>query len=581
MRLLRTYARPHLGVLFMGFLCLMILSGASVAPAKLMEDVVNEIFVARNGHMLFPVTAMIVGAFLLKGFAHYGASVTMEYVGQRMIADIQCDLFNHLIREDLAFFHNTPSGELLSRFHNDVNKLKNAVTSTLSSVGKDTLTLIFFVGLMFYQDWLLALIALFIVPVAVLPVVRIGKRIRRASINIQEHTAELTVLLSQIFQGMRIIKAYCMEKYEQTRIHHMIETIFKRSLKAVRIRAVTHPLMEFLGGIAIGAVVLYGGSQVIYGYQTPGAFFSFIAALMLAYEPLKRLANLNANLQEQLGAAGRVFALLDHHPFIREQPQAQSLVQVKGLINFKEVSFTYPHSHIPVLKRVSLTIYPGQRVAIVGASGSGKSTLMNLIPRFYDVTEGAVEIDGQNIRHCTLQSLRQNIALVSQEVMLFDDSIRANIAYGRTDASADEIEAAARAAAAHEFIQELSDGYETLVGEHGVKLSGGQRQRIAIARALLKRAPIVLLDEPTSALDSESEQKIQTALKTLIHGRTTIIIAHRLATVKDADVIFVIEKGEIIASGAHLQLLETCPQYRQLAKSQLYRDDGVSYETVA
>ena len=569
-RLMFSYAKPYGYDLLLGLGCLLILSLMSVAPAKLIENVVNEIFVARNGDMLLPVTSMILGAFLLKGLANYGSSVAMEYVGQRIVCDIQRDLFAHLIHEDLAFHHNTPSGELLSRFSNDVNKLQNAVTSTLSSLGKDTLTLMFFIGLMFYQDWMLASFSFFILPIAVLPVVRIGKRMRRASTTIQEQTAELTVLMNQAFQGIRVIKTYCMEKYEQSRINAMVELIFKRAFKAVRTRSAIHPIMESLGGIAIGTVVLYGGAQVIKGTQTPGAFFSFIAALMLAYEPFKRLANLNANLQEQLGAASRVFAVLDHQPTIQDRPQANILENVQGQVSFDNVSFCYPHTKKTIIHGLSLTINKGERVAFVGRSGAGKSTLINLIPRFYDTNQGRITIDGHDVRDVMLSSLRQNIALVSQEVMLFDDTIAANIGYGRQGATTDEIYQAARAAAAHDFITGLPEGYATLTGEHGVKLSGGQRQRIAIARAILKNAPILLLDEPTSALDSEAEEKVQDALHSLMHSRTTLIIAHRLATVRDAHRIVVIDEGQILAIGTHEELLKSCPTYHHLAKAQFH-----------
>ena len=569
-RLIVDYAKPYGLVLLGGFICLIILSLTSVAPAKLIENIVNDIFVARNPHMLIPVTAMILGAFFLKGLANYGSSVTMEYVGQRIVCDIQRDLFSHVINEDLAFHHNTPSGELLSRFNNDVNKLQNAVTSTLSSLGKDTLTLIFFIGLMFYQDWVLASFSFFILPIAVLPVIRIGKRIRRASTTIQEHTADLTVLMNQAFQGIRIIKAYNMEDYEKSRIYTVVESIFKRTFKAVRTRSAIHPIMELLGGIAIGIVVLYGGNQVIKGTQTPGAFFSFIAALMLAYEPFKRLANLNANLQEQLGAASRVFAVLDHQPTIQNRPQAITLGQVQGHISFENINFHYPHTTKSILNSLTLTIRKGERIAFVGRSGAGKSTLINLIPRFYDIDHGCIMIDGFDVRDVTIQSLRQNIALVSQEVTLFDDTIAANIAYGRQGATTQEIYQAATSAAAHAFITDLPEGYATLAGEQGVKLSGGQRQRIAIARAFLKNAPILLLDEPTSALDSESEEKIQEALNTLMQDRTTLIIAHRLATIRHADKIVVIEAGQILDSGSHNELLVRCPLYHQLAKSQFH-----------
>ena len=570
-RLLKQYLRPYVKILILGFVCMLLLSAASVAPAKLIENVVNDIFIAKNADMLLPVTLFIVGAFFFKGIAHYGAVVCMDYVGQRIVANIQSDLFKALIAADLAFFHNTPSGELVSRFTNDVDKLRYAVTGTLSSVGKDTLTFAFFVGLMFYQDCFLASVSFFVVAMASLPVAGIGKRIRRASTNIQEETASLVILLTQAFQGIRLVKSYCMESYENSRIHGLVETIFKRTYKASKTRSTTHPLMEFLGGTATAIVIFYGGKQVIAGVHTPGAFFSFIAALMLVYEPLKRLANLNSNLQEQLGAAGRVFAILDYTPAIVSPENPEAFDHIKGAITFDKVHFSYDGTH-PILDHINLNIQPGQKIAFVGSSGAGKSTILNLLLRFYDVTDGRILIDGKDIRHVTLQNLRHNISLVSQEVTLFDDTVAANIRYGSLNANDESLHRASVSAAAHDFIEGLPMGYETQVGEQGVKLSGGQRQRISIARAMLKDAPILLLDEPTSALDSASEAIVQEALDVLMKGRTTLVVAHRLATVMASDVIFVVDQGRIVAQGTHSQLLQTNPLYGQLCASQLLSD---------
>ena len=390
---------------------------------------------------------------------------------------------------------------------------------------------------------------------------------RKASTHIQERTAVFTSLLTQAFQGIRLIKSYCMEAHQTQEANRTIEEIFNRSFKASRIRSASHPMMEFLGGVAIAVVVIYGGSQVIEGKQNPGAFFSFITALLMTYEPLKRLANLNANLQDQLAAVTRVFQFLDLKPEIREDANARTFHVQQGEISFKNVSFSYGREE--VLTQLTLHIPSGKTIALVGASGSGKSTILNLIPRFYDVSQGAITIDGTDIRQVTLHSLRENMALVSQDIILFNESVRANIAFGNPRALEKDILKAAELAAAHQFIIDLPQGYDTLVGEQGVCLSGGQRQRVAIARALLKNAPIILLDEPTSALDSASEQKVQHALKTLMHNRTTIIIAHRLATIMDADIIFVIDRGQVVASGRHVELMRTHTRYAQLCQAQL------------
>jgi subfamily B ATP-binding cassette protein MsbA len=364
-----------------------------------------------------------------------------------------------------------------------------------------------------------------------------------------------------------------MEKYEQSRLSQAIHSVFKRTIKGVRVKSATHPIMEFLGGIAIAAVIVYGGSQVIAGKQTPGAFFAFITALIMSYEPLKRLANLNANLQEQLAAAGRIFELLDYKNYIADLPEASDIKISKGHIRFHNVCFHYFPDHT-ILKNVTLDIPPGQTVALVGPSGGGKSTLMNLILRFFEVVYGEICIDNHPLPKFTLQSLRQQIALVSQEVILFDDTVYGNILYGKSNATEGEVIAAAKAAGAHDFIMTLPQGYSTYVGEQGLRLSGGQRQRLSIARAMVKNAPILLMDEPTSALDSESEQMIQGALRSLMRNKTTLIIAHRLATVRDADIIYVIEEGMVTAKGKHHVLLKTSPKYAQWCKIQFEQSEN-------
>jgi len=416
---------------------------------------------------------------------------------------------------------------------------------------------------MFYQDWLLALVSFFVFPLAIRPIVGIGRRIRRVAANTQAEIGQFTTLLSQTFQGARHVKAYGMEEYEERRAVGLIERVFMLIDRNTRTRSRASPMMETLGGMAIAVVILYGGHQVISDARTPGALFSFITALLLAYQPLKSLANLNASLQEGLAAAQRIFEVLDLEPMIRDIPGARPLHIAGGEIRFHDVCFGYVPG-ILAIDRISLTIPAGHTVALVGPSGAGKSTMLNLIPRFFDVAAGSISIDRQDVRSVTLASLRAAIALVAQEVSLFDDTVRANIAYGRFGASAAEIEEAARAAAADAFIRELPCGYDTLVGEHGVRLSGGQRQRIAIARAMLKNAPILLLDEATAALDSEAERQVQTALNTLIRGRTTLVIAHRLSTIQRADLICVMNRGQIVETGRHGELLAQGGLYARL-----------------
>ena len=562
-RLAREFIRPHAGRIALAFLLMGLAAASTALRAWLMQPVLDRIFVARDGSLLLLIAGGALALALVKGLADYGEAVLMTRVGQRVIADVQIALFARLMRADLAYFHAHPSGTLISRFTSDAVLLRSAAASVLGAIGKDAVTVAFLVGVMFYQDWLLALVSFFVFPLAIHPIVGIGRRIRRVSANTQAEIGQLTTLLSQTFQGARHVKAYGMEGYEERRATGLFERLFALIDRASRTRSRASPMMETLGGAAIGIVILYGGRQVISGARTPGALFSFITALLLAYQPLKSLANLNASLQEGLAAAQRVFEVLDVEPTIRDMPGARPLRVTDGEIRFEGVRFGYAAGAV-ALDGVSLTIPAGRTVALVGPSGAGKSTILNLIPRFFDVDEGSIAIDGQDVRSVTLASLRGAIALVAQEVSLFDDTVRTNIAYGRFGAPREEVEAAARAAAADGFIRELPQGYDTLVGEHGVRLSGGQRQRVAIARAMLKDAPILLLDEATSALDSESERQVQTALRALMRGRTTLVIAHRLSTVQGADLICVVDRGHIVEIGRHAELLAGDGLYARL-----------------
>lgn len=570
-RLWREHIRPYKWYICGGLFCMAVAAMTTAMLAKMLQPLFDDVFVAQNEDMLMNVAMLVLGIFILKGISGYGESVSLIYVGQRIIGDIQKRLFDHFMSADLSYFHTHPSGELVSRVLNDVNLMRNAVTTALVSMGKDFLSLVFLIGLMFYQDWLLASIAFFVFPIALIPIVKIGKKMRKVSINTQEEMGLFTILLHQVFQGMRIVKSYAMEAYEKERAHRLISTLNFLNIKGGKVRSASHPIMETLGGIAIVIVILYGGTQVIAGNRTTGTFISFITALLLAYEPLKRLANLNANLQEGLAAVWRIFDAIDEKPSINDAPNATSLSIKNGRIDFDDVSFSYPNGK-KAIQNVTLSVPAGQRIALVGPSGAGKSSLLNLIPRFHDVLSGRLKIDGIDIRYLTLSSLRSQIALVSQEVVLFDDTVRANIAYGRWNASDEEIIQASKAAAAHEFIKHLPQGYETIVGEQGIRLSGGQRQRLAIARAMLKNAPILLLDEATSSLDTESERKVQSALDRLMDGRTTVVIAHRLSTVLDADRIYVIEDGQVTEQGTHQELLQMSGTYAYLVDLQFTTD---------
>ena len=566
-RLWHDAIRNYIGWVVLAVLCMSVMAGTNAFSAYLMKPIVDDVFVAKNEAMLWPVGLLVIGTFMIKGFANYSQSMLMNHVGLRIIADTQNRLFTHLAHMNLNFFHRNPTGTLISRFTLDIHQMKVAVSNGLTGFGKDLLTLIGLIGVMFYQDWQLAFASFFAFPLAIYPIVRIGRRMRKVTANTQVELGLFTTVLTQTFQGIRVVKAYGMQAYEASRIADVVERIYKLNMKAARTREISRPIMETLGGGAIFVVIVYGGSRVIAETTTAGAFFSFLTALQMAYEPMKRLAGLNASMQQGLAGAERLYQLLDQQPDIADKPDALDLGKVSGAVPFDDVTFAYS-GEIKALSDVSISIPAGKTVALVGPSGAGKSTILNLIPRFYDVDAGSISIDNTDIRDATLDSLFANIALVSQEITLFDDTVSANIAYGKGGASQDEVEHAARHAYAHDFITELPDGYDTVVGEQGFKLSGGQRQRLAIARAMLKDAPVLLLDEATSALDTESERHIQTALYELMEGRTTVVIAHRLSTIMDADLIYVIDQGRIVEQGTHGELLARGGLYKKLYELQ-------------
>ena len=572
-RLVRKQLWPQRKRILTTFLCMVLVAATSASMIYLLKDVVDQVLIARDREMLYLLPGAIIALAIVSGIAGYFEAVNMEVIGHRMVANLQSSMYRGVIRADLQFFHDNSVGSLISRFLNDANLLRYSMAKALTGLLKDTLLVLFLLAILIFHNATLALLTIFVFPLALYPIVRIGKRIRKISRNTQIETGDLTTLLDETFQGARHVKAYTMEERETKRAADVIERVFQLTRKAARVQAISRPLMEALGGIALACAILYGGVLVIDGGMTTGELASFMAALLAAYKPMKNIANLNSTLQQGLAAAQRVFAVLDLKSTITNSDKAVPIKPIQGQITLENVHFRYTQNS-SALTGINLQIDAGKTVALVGPSGAGKSTILNLIPRFYDVVSGRVLIDGQDVRDVTIDSLRSGISLVSQEILLFDDTIRANIAYGKWHATDEEIIRAATDAGAEEFISQFADGVDTHVGGRGAKLSGGQRQRIAIARAMLKDAPILLLDEATSALDSETERQVQMALSRLKKGRTTVIIAHRLSTVLDADCIFVIEAGKIRETGTHSELIVRGGAYSKLHAMQFADDDG-------
>lgn len=575
-RRLLEFVKPYWKHLAGAMVCMLFVSAATSGSAFLVKPVLDDVFFKKDLVMLKLIPLAIIGIFILKGVFDYGQAFLMSYVGQRIIADLREKIYNHIQSLSLSFFTRNPTGVLMSRILNDVNMIQGAVTDAVTGLLKDCFTLIGLVAVIFYRDWFLASVALVVFPVAVYPMVKFGKKLRSYSTRSQSAMANITTILLESITGTRIVKAFNMEDHERKRFAKENRRLFGILIKSVRVRAISHPLMEFLGGLGIAFIVFYGGRSVIRGEATPGTFFSFLAALLMLYEPVKRLSGINNTVQQGLAAAVRIFEVLDTVPEIRDQPKAQVLTRVSQAIEYRDVSFKYEDDW--VLKNINLHIKVGEMVAFVGASGGGKTTLVNLLPRFYDVTSGKVLIDGVDIRELTAESLRSKIGIVTQTTILFNDTVRSNIAYGKIDQPFEEVVKAAQAAYSHGFIQNLPKGYETVIGEQGVKLSGGERQRISIARALLKNAPILILDEATSSLDSESEIEVQKALEYLMQGRTTLVIAHRLSTIRKADRIMVISNGTIVEEGTHEELLAKEGEYKKLYLLQ-FKDNGGEINT--
>ena len=540
--------------------------------AYLVKPALDEIFFQKNSQMLIYIPLLVALVYLVKGLCDFGQYYLMSYIGQSVIRDLRAQMFEKLEEMSVGFFVRHSTGELLSRMNNDVSMVQGAITSAITGLVRDALTVVALVCVVFYRDFRLALIALAVFPLAIYPLLAFGKKLKRYSRRMLVSLEEITERLNETITGIRIVKAFAMEDYERAKFDQVNQTLFNAFMQRFKVRALSNPVMETLGGMGVCAIVFYGGYQVINGQSTQGTFFSFMAALLMLYEPIKRINEVNITIQEGISAGERIFALLDSPTDVMDRPGAIILENVRHEILFDKVTFAYETE--PVLKDITIRIRAGEAIAVVGESGVGKSTLLDLLPRFYDVTSGRILIDGTDLRDMTQRSLRENIGIVTQQTILFDDTIRNNIAYGRPDLPLQKVMEAAKAANAHDFVINLPYGYDTMIGENGIKLSGGERQRIAIARALLKNPPVLILDEATSSLDSDSEKAVQSALEVLMRGRTTLVVAHRLSTIRNVDRINVLVNGRIAEEGSHDELLALGGEFARIYHAQFVLQDN-------
>ncbi len=568
---LLAFARPHRARLVAALAAMVLYGAASAGVAFLIQPILDDGLT--HGENVGRLAVAIVVIYLLKGIGAYLSGYLMADVGQRVVRDLRNSLFTHILGQSAAFFSSRTSGKLISRVTNDVSQIQQAVSETLGDLARESLSLVGFAGLLFYYDARLALVCLTGAPIVVYPLVRLGQRVRRTTRRSQEALEQITHVTAEAFTGHRIVKAFGAEARETEKFRRASQYFYRTSMKVTSVLSVMPPLMELIGGLALAAALWYGSQEITSGRLTMGEFVAFIAALFMMYGPAKKLSRVNASLQQAIASSERIFEMLDTHSEVTELAGADALPRFRDRIEFRDVQFRYDGTNgDDTLAGVSFTVWAGQMLAIVGRSGAGKTTLVNLLPRFYDVTAGAIVVDGRDIRDVTLASLRAQIGIVTQETVLFDDTVAANIAFGRPTATRAEIEAASRAAHAHDFVAALPEGYDTMIGERGQRLSGGQRQRLAIARAILRDSPILILDEATSSLDAQSEMLVQEALSNLMLNRTAFVIAHRLSTVRRADAIAVLERGRVVEAGTHDELLARGGVYAKLYELQLQEE---------
>ncbi len=558
--------------------CSLMVSAATTATGYLIKPVIDDIFVNQDTTGLVWLPLLVVAVFFVKGVGSYGQEYFMNFVGEDIIRRLRNQLYDRIQDLSLAFFQKERTGVLMSRITNDVNILKAMVSTAVTGALRDLSTVIGLTAVIFYQNWRMAILAFVVFPVAFIPVVVLGRKVRRVSTGCQEAIAELSAFLHETFVGNKIVKAFGMEQHEKRRFFDQTQRLFALEIKGVKVRALASPIMEFFGGIGIAFVIWYGGSQVISGQTTPGTFMSFLACVLLIYDPVRKLSQVNNTIQQGLAAADRVFDIIETPSGIQEPTTPRPMSPGPHDVQFTDVHFSYGDK--PILKGIDLFVPHGQILALVGMSGGGKTTLVNLIPRFFDVTGGAVRIDDHDIREYAVADLRREIAIVTQEPILFNETVHDNIAYGNPQADRAAVVKAAQAAYAHDFIERFPNGYDTVTGELGGRLSGGEKQRLCIARALLKDAPILILDEATSSLDTEAEALVQKALENLMQGRTTFVIAHRLSTIAKADHIVVIVDGRIAEQGSHQALLGNQREYAKLYDMQFAAANSATLGTV-
>ena len=576
--LIRTfrYFKPYWKLLVLSAICSSVVGAMDGAFAYLVEPTLKKFFSGKQTGMFLLVPVGIIALFILRGMTRFAYDVSIKLAGQKAVQDIRNEVYASTVRMDMAFFNRRSTGELMSHTTADIGTMQDGVANVVTGLFRDLISAFSLLGVIFYRNWQLAIFTFIVIPLTAYPAQLIGKKIKNFSGRSLNIMGGITAILQESFSGIKVIKAFGLEKQVSDRFKKVNLDYFYQYRKYIKYESLAMPVSETIISFGIAGVVYFGGSQVMSGQMTASEFFSFITAMVMVFNPIKKLQSSYNTLQRSAGAAERVFRLLDEPKLISENPDAMEIGRSSGNIEFSNVSFSYGEE--PILKNISLTASTNQMIALVGPSGGGKSTLVSLIPRFHDVSAGAIIIDGQDIRDIKLKSLVDNIALVDQETILFNETIANNIRYGKPDAKIEEVIEAAKAAYAHDFIEQLPEGYDTSIGDRGIRLSGGQRQRICIARALLKNAPILILDEATSALDTESEQMVQQALDNLMVNRTTFVIAHRLSTVLHADIIIVLENGRIVEQGSHEDLLSNSGLYSRLHNLQFSDRDGATRE---